>query len=55
MTLDKKKVKKVLKSLIAEIDYDIYKDILKPEDPEDAMSFGDYADLFIELYEELDD
>ena len=53
MALDREEVIHALKAVVSELDYDIYKSIENPEDPddEDNYTWEDLAEIFEEHFE----
>lgn len=51
--MDEAEVINALKAVISELDYDVYKSIEDPEDPEDEDNYTweDLAEIFMEHFE----
>lgn len=56
MVLEIEKVEDALRAVIAELDYDLHKELENPEDPdsEDNYTYANLAALFIEAYIDAD-
>ena len=48
----KKSVEFAIQRLISELDYDLWKSIENPEDPDDELGWDDLTEMFIDAYVE---